>query len=199
MMMDQDTRPVRRRHLGVAIGKSSRRLVALAMVGACVCLAAQEDAPAPVPVPKDETEIEADRVDADFKTGLATFTGSVRVVDSRMALAADKMLVEFTKENKLKKIAATGNVVIAQPETKRQAMAGRAEYDVVTGKITLTDKPILRDGANEMVGAETIVYFRDSEKVTTEGSGRVFFRLVVPENRTDNMNIFRKDRADEQE
>jgi len=120
-----------------------------------------------------ETELKAEHMEMDFKAGHAVFTGNVRVSDATMTLYADRMAIDFTEDNQLKRVEATGNVIIVQPDKQRKATAGHAVYDATLGTITLDDKPRLQMEKHSMEGADRIVYSRDSEKVTTEGQGTV--------------------------
>ncbi len=130
-------------------------------------------------VGKRETEISYDKIVMDFKKGVANLTGNVIVDDGTMTLTADKMLVEFAEGNKLKRVTATDNVVILQPQDDRRATAGQAIYEVASGDITLTIEPVLTDGTNVMHGVKKIIYNRDSSLVTTEGRGSIKF---IPES-----------------
>ncbi len=144
-------------------------------------------APAAPAAKPGETELKADRMEMDFKSGQAVFTGNVRVTDGTMILQADSMTVDFTPDNQLKRVDAKGNVLIVQPDKQRRATAGHALYDVATGTVTLDDKPRLQMEKHSMEGAERIVYNRDTEKVTTEGTGTVI--RVVTDGSQSPMNL----------
>jgi len=122
-----------------------------------------------------ETRIQADSVDMDFNEHTATFEGNVRVTDGQMQVTSERMVVRLSPENELRMIIATGNVVIVNPEQDRRATAGRAEYNVETGAIELTEAPRLEMGGNRLEKAEKITYFRDSGRVITDG-GMITFQ-----------------------
>lgn len=117
-----------------------------------------------------EVEIRSDNMDIDFQKHFSTFTGHVKVTESRMTLTADKMVVYFGQDDKPQRIECTGNVVIEQPEAKRRATAGRAEYDLAKGQISLTENPKLLIGQNSLEGVARITYYRDSERISCEGA-----------------------------
>jgi lipopolysaccharide transport protein LptA len=138
-------------------------------------------APEPAPKPRsDKVDITADTMDMDFSARVATFEGSVLVVDARMALQCDKLVAHYSETSELTRIEATGNVTINQSDISRRAMAGRAEYDLAKGSIVLTETPTLRDGPNSLSGAEKITYFRDAARVMTEG-GRPTITVIPKE------------------
>ena len=118
---------------------------------------------------KGESKIVSDTVDIDFKNHVAIFKGNVKVYDKKQTLESDEMKVFFTKKNELKKVIAVGDVVINQPEQNRQAESGRAEYNVSTGKIRLTEDPTLQMGDSTIKNAAVIIYNRDTQRVTTKG------------------------------
>ena len=113
------------------------------------------------------TEISSDTMDFDVETRTAVFSGNVRVVDERLRLTSDKMVVQFDENNKLQKIDATGNVVIDY--TGNIAKSGKAVYQLKEGTVVLSIDPVLMQGDNRVVGAEKIIFSRETEKFTTEG------------------------------
>lgn len=121
----------------------------------------------------DNLSVTADTLDMDFVNKIAVFTGHVEVSDSRMTLKADHMDVYLTPDDDLKRIVATGNVTVHEPASARRATAGKAIYDVIEGTVVLTDTPTIVDGENTVTEADTITYFRDSDKFRFEG-GPVF-------------------------
>jgi lipopolysaccharide transport protein LptA len=145
-----------------------------------------------------EIDISADSMDMDFGARVSTFTGNVVVVEPRMKLSAEKMVISFGRDDKPERIEATGSVTIEQPDADRVARAGRAEYDVLKGMIVLTDKPTLNMGNDNLTGATRIVYYRDSSKVTCDSStGDVRPRIIItpksPNSITDVLKSTGKD------
>ncbi len=125
--------------------------------------------------PASEVEITSDGMDMNFQAHNATFIGNVKVVEVRMTLYADKMIVYFSADdNKPQRIECTGNVLIEQPGAKRKAKSDRAVYDVIKGTIELMGNPSLNIGGHTLEKVEKITYFRDDERViTTSRSGGV--------------------------
>lgn len=135
--------------------------------------------------PRSDIQITSDAMDMDLATHMTTFLGHVEVVDGRMRLLADKMVVLFGNDDKPQKIEATGNVSIVQPQTNRTAKAGKAEYDVAKGSILLTEQPTLVDGKHALSGADEIEYLRDAQTLRTRGGRPVW--NIIPDN-TDKLN-----------
>ena len=76
----------------------------------------------------------------------------------------------------ISKIICEGDVVIVRKtkddngkEKEQHATAGKAEYDLKEQKITLSDNPVMMQGTDKVDDAETIVLFRDSERVLIQG------------------------------
>ena len=121
----------------------------------------------------DESKIVSDTVDIDFNKHVAMFKGNVKAYDKNQTLTSDRMKVRFTKNNQLKMIIAVGNVVIDQPAKNRHAEAGRAKYNVASGKITLTENPSLKMGDSRIQNAAVIVYYPDTKQITSmSGDGK---------------------------
>ena len=113
------------------------------------------------------TEISSDTMDFDVEKRTAVFLGNVLVVDDKLRLNSDKMIVQFDENNKLKNIEALGNVVI--DSDGNIAESGKAVYDLLDGTVVLSIDPILMQGDNRVVGAEKIIFSRKTEKFITEG------------------------------
>lgn len=122
-----------------------------------------------------KTTVEADQTEIDFQAGMAVLTGNVKVTGPTMTLTSKTMNIYFDDNRNLTELVAEEDVVIEQPEAKRRATSGKAVYDVVTGVITLTKEPRLEMEGGVLENAEKIIYYRDSEKVKTEGGGTITF------------------------
>jgi lipopolysaccharide transport protein LptA len=154
-----------------------------------------EEQPAAEAASSRETTVRAKSVDMNFTEHMAVFDGDVEVADGQMTLTSDHMVVHLTTANELQKIIATGNVIIINPEQDRRATAGRAEYNVTTGAIELTEEPRLEMGGNRLENADKITYFRDSGRVTTEG-GTITF---MPGEGGRSVQFFGRDTQDDQQ
>lgn len=142
-----------------------------------------------------KTTVEADETEIDFRAGKAMLTGNVKVRGPQMTVTADKMTVYFDENRNLTKVEAEKNVVIVQPDAQRKAMAGKAVYEVVGGVITLSDKPRLEMEEGVLENAEKIIYYRDSERVKSEGGSITF----PSNNQSGGLNIFNRGQGDDTE
>ena len=139
------------------------------------------------------TVITSDTMDIDIPNNVATLVGNVEVDDVEMNIKCHKMIIylEDSKESapakddadspdkgkQLRRVECIGDVVItrkvkliegAAPQEEQKALAGHADYDVVTGKIVLTEDPVLIRGATRITGT-TITIFRESERMKVDG------------------------------
>lgn len=143
-----------------------------------------------------EIDIQSDSMDMDLAQRTSTFTGHVVVKEPRMQMQSDKMVVYFGKNDKPERLEAIGHVVIEQPEAKRKATAGKAEYDVTKGTIVLTETPTLKIGDNTLSGATKIIYERDTERVKFEGDRpRIQLNPKTQTEIPDLFNTLGKDRV----
>lgn len=116
---------------------------------------------------QNESRISADEMEVDMKAGRAEFKGNVIISDATMTLSCDKMVVVFTKNQKISNVTGEGHVVIVEPENKRKATAEKALYDLQEGTITLTGDPVLEMADRKLYNAGSITYDLNSETVKT--------------------------------
>ena len=147
------------------------------------------------PASKSPTVITSDEMDIDMKGDIITLIDNVVIDEEGTNIKADKMVIhlknakngegdETAKEVKL--IIATGNVVILKKATtaeekakgEQKATAGKADYDVESGTIVLTEDPVLFQGGSNIKGKK-ITVFRDSDRMKVEGGSALTF---VPED-----------------
>jgi hypothetical protein len=87
---------------------------------------------------------------------ITVLTGSVEITSVNLRITCDRLEIVsrrvdaapgdlVAKDNRFKSLVATGRVRIVQPESRREATAGRAEILPGEGRINLTDRPILVD------------------------------------------------------
>ena len=117
--------------------------------------------------PLTPTEITADSLEYGIEAKLIVFSGNVKVLDSQLDIAADKMLVTLNDQNEVSKIVAVGNVVLSKADS--QALGETAEYDVEKGLVVLSGKPVLKNPAGEIRGALRVVYAREEGTFRTDG------------------------------
>jgi len=131
------------------------------------------------------TRIDADSMDIDLSSNVATLTGNVLVDDAEATIKCHKMIIylddakaEASKEGakgskiedqanpetskKLKRVECIGDVIITRKAKKavdanaavpeQKALAGRADYDAVTGLIVLSEDPVVFHGKDVVKG-----------------------------------------------
>lgn len=148
------------------------------------------------------TVITSNSMDIDIGNNVATLLGNVEVDDVEMNIKCHKMIIYLEdikaadgkeklkpeddadpeKSKQLRKVECIGDVVItrkikaldaagvAQPEQK--ALAGHADYDVVTGKIVLSDDPVIFRGKDRVRGGKITIY-RESERMQIENDAKI--------------------------
>lgn len=131
----------------------------------------------------DVTVITSDKLTFDYVKQYAFFEGNVVVVDPKMKIYADTMMVKFTEENKVNNIKAEGNVVIIQED--KRAKSDIAEYKVDTGEIELRGSPMLTSGRN-ILTADVVRFWRDENRALFEPNSRI---VIYPDEKT-NQNLF---------
>jgi len=136
------------------------------------------------------TVITSDSMDIDIANNVATLIGNVEVDDVEMNIKCHKMIIyleslkdastakaseDSEKSKQLRRVECIGDVVIVRKvkgaeaqQGEQKALAGHADYDVPTGKIVLTEDPVLIRGATRITGT-TITIFRESERMKVDG------------------------------
>ncbi len=125
--------------------------------------------------PEVATVITSERLTFDQSEQYALFEENVIVRDPGLRMRADRLTVFFDDANQAERIEAIGRVIIQQEETT--AWAGKATYDVVSGKILLEDQPRIRRGRDVLEG-DTITFWRDTNKMICEPRARL---VLFPE------------------
>jgi len=132
----------------------------------------------------DVTVITSEKLTFDYIKQYALFEKDVVVVDPRMKIFSDTMMVKFDENNRAKSIKAEGNVIIVQED--KRARAAAAEYKVDTGEITLTGEPMITSGKN-IFTAEVIRYWRDDERMEGKPQARL---VIYPEGDRTKESLF---------
>ncbi len=130
------------------------------------------------------TEITSVRLTFDQENRFALFEEDVVVIDPAMKLTADKLTVHFDEDHQAEWIEAEGQVVIEQEGTT--AWAGKATYDVASGKVFLEDEPRIRR-EQDMLEGETITFWRDDNKMICEPQARL---VIYPEQGGTRDHLF---------
>lgn len=142
---------------------------------------ARHDASQPV-------EVTSDRLDLDQGTGTAVFSGTVRVGQGELRLAADRVQVFYDPKAQssgsgtgtaagtgpIQRLVATGNVTLANGS--EAAEASEATYEVASGKVDMTGDVLLTQGSNALSGDRLAI---DLNANTARMDGRVR-TLFVP-------------------
>ena len=83
-------------------------------------------------------EVTSEQLSVDQKTGVATFTGKVVIVQGQMRLAADRVTVTYAQGDtrRISAMHAEGNVTMVSGEDAAESRA--ADYDVESGNVVLT-------------------------------------------------------------
>jgi len=135
----------------------------------------------------------------DSKAYMATFTGSVSVVDARFSLTCDKLTAFFVRpsvesagevkgesgRSGLDKAEAEGDVIIIQDKVGEKgdverslARAQKAVYDSQTGNITLSGWPQVEQKQNVTMAAEesTVIVLNRKGKLEVLGHSKSILR-----------------------
>jgi len=127
---------------------------------------------------KGPIHIISNRLDADNKKRIITFSGHVIVKRSNLTLTCQKLIVHYTpKGGEISKIIATGKVVMKQPP--RSATCETAVFYQKSNKVVLIGNPVLSEGNNRVTG-KRVTFFLNSDKTIIEGGkkGRVSTTIV---------------------
>ena len=124
---------------------------------------------------EEVTVITSEKLTFDYNRQYALFENEVVVVDPRLTLYADKMIVRFDEDNKADRIVAEGNVIIVQDD--KRARAREAEYKVADGEITLSGEPMVMSGKN-IFTAEVMRFWRDENRMQGKPNSRL---VIYPE------------------
>lgn len=133
--------------------------------------------------------IEASTLEFDYKSGLLTYRGKVRVHQADIELSSDTLSVHLDAEltGRPREIVARGNVRVVSGE--REATGGRAEFNQSEQTVTLSENAILRDGPNEVSGERVVVYLREERSVVEGGSDRVRATLFPSGSAEDDESL----------
>lgn len=117
--------------------------------------------------------IESAMLEFEYRTGLLTYRGDVKVSQADITLTSDRLtvLLDVKQSGRPREIVAEGNVRIVNGE--RVATGGRAVFDHEKQTITLSDSAVLRDGPNEVAGDRVVVFLDEQRSVVDGGGDRV--------------------------
>lgn len=132
-----------------------------------------------------ETVITSKELFLDYKARKARFEKDVHVKDPTMEMFCDELEIQTGQDNQINWIGASTGVRILSEG--REALAGKAEYDVKTDEFILRDNPKIMEGKNMLMG-ETIRFWRASRRMVCEPAARV----VVYSNEKLKTDFFEK-------
>lgn len=119
--------------------------------------------------PDTPIEIESDNLEVIEANNTAEFTGDVIAVQGEMTMTAPRMLVVYSQDqSRVVRIEATGGVTFVNGEEAAEAQ--RADYDVDTGIVILTDDVVLVQGPDTITGNKGTI---DLNAGTAQMEGRV--------------------------
>lgn len=124
---------------------------------------------------EENTVITSDKAVFDYGRSIALFSGNVVVVDPRVTIRCDKLQVEFTEENAVKRVLAKENVRIEQED--KLGTCDQAIYTAASGAIVMTGRAKLRRG-RDVASSREIQIFVNSEKVISEERTKL---VIFPE------------------
>ncbi|MEP1933484.1 MAG: lipopolysaccharide transport periplasmic protein LptA [Roseibium sp.] len=114
-------------------------------------------------------EVTAETLNVNQLDGTAVFSGNVVVIQGEMRLAAAEVLVIYSEEESaIKRLIATGDVVLVSGPD--QAEAERADYEIESGTVVMTENVLLTQGPTAVSGDKMTVNLNTG---TAEMIGRV--------------------------
>ena len=137
----------------------------------------------------EPTVVTSDRMQADYAGNVSTFIGNVVVVDPRISLRADKMIVYFGGTNNIvngvtntvrsvQRILATGGVIINQD--KKKATADQADYTTTDDKVVLTLNPKVESPDGTVTGKKITIWHGQSKMdVEADNTDTNRTRLII--------------------
>jgi len=122
-------------------------------------------------------EITADSLELDQAAGTALFTGTVKVGQGTLRMAADRMEVFYADAagsgtGAIERMKADGNVTLTNGT--EAAESARATYEVATGIIEMEGDVLLTQGANAL-SSERLRIDLNTGKGALEGRVRTIF------------------------
>ena len=121
--------------------------------------------------------IGADSLIVNAKDRVFTYKGKVEAFQNDLLITGEILEGTYDTQNQLEKIVCKDHVVITRGNRMR-ATANRAEYDIKTNVIVLTEGPEVVERTNAL-SADRIILYIDEDR--SEAQGRVRVKLVKSE------------------
>ena len=117
--------------------------------------------------------ITSDRMEADRKKSIITYSGRVVAVQGDMTMNSANLSASYSEDmKKVKEIIAEGNVQIVQGD--RMATGAKSVFNGDAQTITLTGSPaVVKQGNNEVSGSRIVFYIQEDRAIAEGGSERV--------------------------
>ncbi|CAA9488995.1 MAG: COGs COG1934 [uncultured Sphingomonadaceae bacterium] len=133
-------------------------------------------------------DVSADRIEVQDRVDRAIFSGSVRVKQGNLRLAADRVTLAYSTAGgiEIDRIDASGGVTVTSPTERATGRFGI--YDTDRRLITLVGDVVLNRGANELRGGRLAIDLTSGRAVMEGGAagvsaapgGRVSGTFTVP-------------------
>ena len=123
---------------------------------------------------EDKVNITADRFVIEEESNLATFSGSVVVVQGTTTITADTVEVHYGTggASDIEELVADGHLVITTPSQK--VTGGRGRYDPATRVMIVTGDVVAESPSGRVTGTELRVDFKaNTTEFANQDGGRV--------------------------
>ncbi len=139
---------------------------------------------------ENKIRINSDTLTANSNKNMAEFRGNVRAIRGDMVITCDRLKLFFKQgamtengnppgNNSIERILAKTNVKIKMED--RLAFADEAEYQLSTGDIILTGKPVKVSAGNTYITGHRITMAQDGKITVLPGKGGQVEAMVFPE------------------
>src|SRR5918996_904879 len=119
---------------------------------------------------KDPIYITADWMEVDQTKNTITYKGRVVTVQADMTMRSETLTAYYDPQMKqMSQIVAEGKVNATQGN--RIATGEKAVFDDKAKTVTLTGKPVMRQGNSQVTGTK-VVYFMEQDRAVAEGDGK---------------------------
>jgi lipopolysaccharide export system protein LptA len=126
---------------------------------------------------KDPIYITSDWMEVDQKKNTITYKGRVVMVQGDMTMRSEALTAQYDPEMKrIDRIIAEGKVNASQGD--RVAIGEKAVFDDKAKTVTLTGKPVMRQGNNQVSGTR-VTYFIEQDRAVAEGDGQIRVQATI--------------------
>jgi lipopolysaccharide transport protein LptA len=143
----------------------------------------------------DKIHILSDKLVFDNKTGIAEFSGNVKITQGATIITSDSLEIFYDKNKKnkqpepktksIKKLIVSGNVKITMDNMI--AITRQAEYIIKNKVLILTGAGSKIISGNNSVSGSRIILYRTESRVVVEGGSKSRVEAVfTPENKVIN-------------